>query len=30
MGKIKNSFRTFLRPNDVFWSFAEVIIMAPC
>jgi phospholipid/cholesterol/gamma-HCH transport system permease protein len=27
-GTYEHYFRTFLRPNDVFWSFAEVIIMA--
>jgi phospholipid/cholesterol/gamma-HCH transport system permease protein len=27
-GTYDHYFRTFLRPNDVFWSFAEVIIMA--
>jgi phospholipid/cholesterol/gamma-HCH transport system permease protein len=26
-GTYDHYFRTFLRPNDVFWSFAEVIIM---
>ena len=28
IGTYEHYFRTFLRPNDVFWSFAEVIIMA--
>src|SRR5271156_5307810 len=27
-GTYEHYFRTFLRPNDVFWSFVEVIIMA--
>ncbi|MEB3980583.1 ABC transporter permease [Mycobacterium sp. 663a-19] len=27
-GTYDHYFRTFLRPNDVFWSFGEVIIMA--
>lgn len=27
-GTYEHYFRTFLRPNDVFWSFMEVIIMA--
>jgi phospholipid/cholesterol/gamma-HCH transport system permease protein len=27
-GTYEHYFRTFLRPNDVFWSFLEVIIMA--
>jgi len=27
-GTYEHYFRTFLRPNDVFWSFAEVILMA--
>lgn len=27
-GTYEHYFRTFLRPNDVFWSFAEVIVMA--
>src|SRR5262249_26431032 len=27
-GTYDHYFRTFLRPSDVFWSFAEVIVMA--
>jgi phospholipid/cholesterol/gamma-HCH transport system permease protein len=27
-GTYEHYFRTFLRPNDVFWSFVEVIIIA--
>ena len=27
-GNYEHYFRTFLRPNDVFWSFVEVIIIA--
>jgi phospholipid/cholesterol/gamma-HCH transport system permease protein len=27
-GTYEHYFRTFLRPNDVFWSFVEVIIVA--
>ena len=27
-GTYEHYFRTFLRPNDVFWSFAEVIVIA--
>ncbi|HEX7323609.1 MAG TPA: ABC transporter permease [Mycobacterium sp.] len=27
-GSYEHYFRTFLRPNDVFWSFAEMIIVA--
>jgi phospholipid/cholesterol/gamma-HCH transport system permease protein len=27
-GTYEHYFRTFLRPNDVFWSFVEIIIMA--
>jgi phospholipid/cholesterol/gamma-HCH transport system permease protein len=27
-GTYEHYFRTFLRPDDVFWSFAEVILMA--
>ncbi|WP_343601059.1 ABC transporter permease, partial [Mycobacterium sp.] len=27
-GTYEHYFRTFLRPNDVFWSFAEMIVVA--